>query len=304
MVSRSCSVFATMAHRWLLPYCARCLCSHAPTLAEMYRPLLDACPFLYDCTSSGCIAILQLLRVEICDVNDPLMVAGALQSTFYILMRGEVRVEVQDRPKKHTVETYVPGGRVGGPPDKRAAEMGTSRKVGMHGRTDKAGTLLGFHDVFEPMALLEYTVRAVTRCSLLSITRGQLKEVLTIYAEDRIPLTKAIELAASTLVQASHRRKGTKKSTDMTAVASGAAVDNSASPRSTSGQQPPCGGESAERDVTLVTDLMTAGASDLTISKSVGGASTTTGRDAQIEALRNEVAELRSVLSEHTMLLK
>ena len=34
-------------------------------------------------------------------------------------------------------------------------------------------------------SLAEYTVTALSRCSLLSITRGELKAILTTYEEDK-----------------------------------------------------------------------------------------------------------------------
>lgn len=246
-------------------------------IVQLYRPLLDACPFFYDCTSAGCVAILQLLRVEVCDGRDVLMVAGSLQSIFYILMRGEIRIEVQDHPQKHTVESYVPGGRIGGIAHRRGTEMGTQRKLGMHGRTDKAGSLLGFHDVFEKMQPLEYSVRAVTRCSLLSITRGQLKDVLTAYTEDRAPISKAIELAESTLAQASHRRKGPKSPPKMS-------LDTDEAVASQGGPTSPALANSATADA--------------------GSGAASVGNNEQVEALRSEVAELRSALTEHTLLLR
>lgn len=77
--------------------------------------------------------------------------------------------------------------------------------MGMLGRTDRPGSLIGFQDPFQPARVVEYTVRGVSRCSMLSITRAQLKEVLTTHAEDRVTVLKAIEHAQNTLAPSKGR---------------------------------------------------------------------------------------------------
>jgi hypothetical protein len=75
----------------------------------------------------------------------------------------------------------------------------------MRGRTDKYGTLLNFHDVFAPLVPLPYSVRALSRVALLSITRGDLKTLLTTYTDDKPVFMKAIEHAKATIEGGSRR---------------------------------------------------------------------------------------------------
>lgn len=162
---------------------------------EMYRPLLDACPFLFDCTASGCAHFLQALVVRVCDRGDVLLRAGSLALTMYILHRGEVKIDYDPSAPKQTAEFYVPGGRIGGPKKKVLSER-SSTKDAMRGRTDKFGTLLGWRDPFqEGRVAIDYSVTALCRCSLLSITRSELRALLVTYSEDREHFHKAIEHA-------------------------------------------------------------------------------------------------------------
>ena len=84
----------------------------------------------------------------------------------------------------------MPGGRIGS--SSKPKQSRVNKKDAMRGRTDKLGTLLGFQDVFEPLKPLDYTVRAVSRCALLSITRSDLKNVLTTFTDDKPHFHKAI----------------------------------------------------------------------------------------------------------------
>jgi len=76
----------------------------------------------------------------------------------------------------------------------------------MRGRTDKYGTLIGFTDPFKKNLPREYTVDALSRCSLLTITRAELKSMMTLFEEDKPHILKAIDTANE-----QHRVAGTKK---------------------------------------------------------------------------------------------
>ena len=199
-------------------------------LTQMYRPLMDACPFLFDCTTACCVgflqaralplppsppsahpplqrtsspplchatptisaicaichpaaAILQALKVQVCDRGDVLMRAGSMRLNMYILQRGEIKIDYDPEAPKETAEFHVPGGRIGG--SKAAVRKTQKGKDAMRGRTDKIGTLLGFQDVFKKVTPIEYTVTALSRCALLSISRGQLKDLLSTCAPRR-----------------------------------------------------------------------------------------------------------------------
>jgi len=164
-----------------------------PVAVEMYRQLLDAVPFLYDCTAMGAVSFLNSLRVQVCDRGDMLLRAGSLRVTMYILQRGEIKIDQDLDMPKETIEDHVPGGRVGG--SKRPLRKKASAKDSLRGRTDKMGTMLGFHDVFKKLEPLAYSVTGISRCSLLSITRSQLKELLTSYPDDKEVFEKAIDHA-------------------------------------------------------------------------------------------------------------
>jgi len=178
---------------------------------QIYRPLLDACPFLYDCTASGAIGFLTALNVQVCNPDGILMKAGSVRRTMYILTRGEVKVDWDDDPPKETLEDYVDGGRIGGQAKKKPKAKG-GKMDALRGRTDRFGTLLGFQDVFKPLAPLKYSVKAMTRVAVLSITRGQLKDLLTTYTDDKPIWSKAIE-HADTTIQGGKRRASDRQAT-------------------------------------------------------------------------------------------
>jgi len=165
---------------------------------EMYRPLLDACPFLFDCSAAGAAEFLKSLQVRVCDRGDMLLRAGAMSQHMYILQRGELKINFDADAPKETAELHVPGGRIGS--DKAGPEKtGKGSKDAMRGRTDKAGTLVGFQDVFKKFEPIQYTVTALSRCTLLSITRGELKTILTTYEEDKEHVMAAITKAEQTM---------------------------------------------------------------------------------------------------------
>lgn len=243
---------------------------------EMYEPLLAACPWMYDCTSGGCAAILLALKVEVCDTNDVLVRAGTLQSTMYILMRGELRINFEPEPKAHKAAMFVPN-RVGAPRETtRGSTIGDNRKIGMHGRSDRQGSLLGFQDVFSPAQYIEYTVRAVTRSSLLSLTRGQLKEVLTTHADDKEVVRKAIEHANATLAPAKHRQKAEgKRLSDAMVVEDVSASDTAPTP-------------------VVPATIATVGEHEAASSHEMR---------EQVATLRSEVSELNVAMAEQTLML-
>jgi len=168
-----------------------------PVAVEMYRAMLDAVPFLFDCTAMGATTFLNSLRVQVCDRGDMLLRAGSLRTTMYILQRGEIKIDQDPDMPKETIEDHIPGGRIGGP--KRPLRKKASAKDSLRGRTDKMGTMLGFHDVFKKLEPLAYSVTAISRCSLLSIARGQLKDLLTTYCDDKEIFQKAIDHANASI---------------------------------------------------------------------------------------------------------
>ena len=69
---------------------------------------MDACPFLYDCSAWGAVEFLRALKVQVCERGDTLIRSGTLVSSMYILVRGEVKVQLADDPiEKETAEIYV-----------------------------------------------------------------------------------------------------------------------------------------------------------------------------------------------------
>jgi len=165
---------------------------------EMFKPLLTASPFLFDISASCCVGFLRALKICICDRGDVLMKAGSLRRTMYVLMKGEMKIQYEKDAEKETIEFYAPGARTGGPKKKDLSKR-KSHMDSVRGRTDKMGTLIGFQDVFKKMEPLMYTATATVRTSLLSITRGQLKDLLTTYADDKDLFEKAIEFANTSI---------------------------------------------------------------------------------------------------------
>jgi len=167
-------------------------------ILEMYKPIITSLPFLFDCTTSGCVAFLRELKVCVCDRGDTLMVAGSVRRTMYILQKGELKIDYDEDVGADTVEGHLPGARIGGPKN-TGGKKKKSAKDNLRGRTDKVGTMVGFQDVFKKIDPLKYTVVATSRCSLLAITCGQLKDLLTTYTDDRELFEKAIEQANNTM---------------------------------------------------------------------------------------------------------
>jgi len=184
---------------------------HPKVTIEMYRTLMDACPFLYDCSSWCATTILQQLKVQVCDAGDELITAGAMLVNMYILVRGEVKINHDPEAPKQIAEAFVPGGRIGAKP--KAQRKSNSAKDAMRGRTDKFGTLLGFQNCFQKNSPIDYSVNALSRCSLLTISRGQLKEILTTYDDDKETVLVAIE-KANTAHRGGIRRSSTRLSRD------------------------------------------------------------------------------------------
>uniref|UniRef100_A0A7S2N488 Cyclic nucleotide-binding domain-containing protein n=1 Tax=Haptolina brevifila TaxID=156173 RepID=A0A7S2N488_9EUKA len=176
-------------------------------IGHIYRPLMDACPFLFDCSAWGCVEFLRSLKVQVCERGDTLIRAGTLIASCYILVRGEIKIHYFEEVEKETAEIYVQGGRIGSKHKGRESIKQASVKDQMRGRTDKFGTLIAFNDPFKPNTPREYTVDALSRCSLLMITRAQLKSMMTQFEDDKPHILKAIEVANE-----QHRVAGTKKS--------------------------------------------------------------------------------------------
>jgi len=163
-------------------------------IGHIYRPLMDACPFLYDCSAWGCVDFLSALKVQVCEKGDTLIHQGTLIGVMYILVRGEVKVDAYTDVVKEMAEQYVMGGRIGGTKPVVTRKTKSAKDM-MRGRTDKFGTLLGFHDVSKPVQPREYSVNATTRVSLLMITRAQLNAMFNAFPQDKIHVIKAIESA-------------------------------------------------------------------------------------------------------------
>lgn len=182
---------------------------------QLYGRLLDACPFLFDCSAWGCTTFLQALKVQVVDRGDHLLTAGSMSPVMYILNRGEIKINFQPDAPLETAEYHVPGGRIGG--SKLAKPKVKDGKDAMRGRTDKMGTLLNFHDVFGKMTKLEYGVVALSRCALFSITRAQLKEILSTYECDQPHFNAAIAKSIETIRGGNRRSSNRLMSADLAA---------------------------------------------------------------------------------------
>jgi len=163
--------------------------------------LITAAPWMFDISSSCCVGFLRALKIYMCDRGDVMVRAGSLRRTMYILMKGEMKITWETDASKETIELYAPGARTGGSKVKDKATR-KSKMDAVRGRMDKMGTLIGFQDCFKKMEPMMYTAVATNRCSLLAITRGQLKDLLTAYPDDKEHFDKAIEFANSTFENA------------------------------------------------------------------------------------------------------
>jgi len=162
-------------------------------IVEMYKPMMINMPFLLDCSGSATVGFLRSLKLCVCDRGDVLLQAGAFRRTMYILNKGEVKIDYDDKAAKETLEMYSSDLRIGGP--KKGKGLKRSAKDSLRGRTDKMGTMLGFADVFKKIEPLEYSVTATKRVIAYAITRAQLKDLLSIYVEDREIFETAINKA-------------------------------------------------------------------------------------------------------------
>lgn len=278
-----------------------------PTVAiELYKPLLASCPFLYDCTSPGCAAFLLALKVEVCDVGDELIVAGTLPSTMYILVRGELRINFEPHPQLHLAASLVPD-RVGAP--KAVADdssLGDNRKVGMHGRTDRPGSLIGFQDPMSKPLPLAYSVRATTRSSLLSLSRAALRDVLTAHEADKPTFLRAIEHASTTLAPSKQRRVNQARTSKSDGGMEGAAEPTkTARGASGGGDRGGCktgasggGGDCGNGGVGGATGSV--GGTD---DAGAGGTAGSVAVSSEIAELRREVTELKNAMAEQTVLI-
>lgn len=184
-------------------------------IGHIYKPLMNACPFLYDCSAWGCVEFLSSLKVQVCEKGDTLLHEGTLIGVMYILVRGEVKVDAYEEPEKEMAEQYVMGGRIGGN-KKETKRKRLSAKDMMRGRTDKFGTLIGFHDVSKPVLPRQYSVSATTRVSLLMITRAQLNQMFNAFPQDKPHVIRAIEAANTAhMNQLGARRPTVRSSSDM-----------------------------------------------------------------------------------------
>jgi hypothetical protein len=261
---------------------------------QMYKPLLDACPFLYDCTAFGCATFLQALQVRVCDRGDKLLTAGSMSHTFYILQRGEIKINFEPDAPLQTAEHYVPGGRIGG--SKVKSDRRGSAKDAMRGRTDKMGTLLGFQDAFAPPKALDFSVNALGRAVFLSISRVELKNLLTTYADDQEHFARAI-LKANETIRGGNRRSSIRASAegiDLAALGGGG------------GGTPPLGGTPRSPDAGVP-----AGGHGLPSMPGMMLSSSSPARpppipagETEVGALRAEVAAIRADLEPMRQLLQ
>jgi len=201
---------------------------------DMYKPMLTAMPFLLDLSSMGCVGFLKVLKVCVCERGDMLVSAGSVRHTMYILQRGEIKIDFDETAPLETAEIYAPGVRIGGP--KKGLQKKKSAKDSVRGRTDKMGTMVAFQDVFKPPEALKYSATATKRCSLFYLTRGNLKELLTTYTDDRETVQKAIDHANSQIENSA----GGGASVRRTSSASGMGLSKAAeSARNSAGSEPP-----------------------------------------------------------------
>jgi len=254
----------------------------------MYRPLLDACPFLHECTASGCAGFLSCLKVRVCDRSEALLRAGTLSKTMYILHRGEIKIDYEASAPLETAATYS-GGRVGS--KKKLGEKSTAKDA-MRGRTDKFGTLLGFQDVFGKMEPLEYSVTALSRSLFHSIQRAELKELLSAYEADRETVNKAIDHANASIKSTS---SGQRSAASMRRKTSDSKMDSTIAEEIESSAASPIGngrdGSQAASDV-LVLPATT---------EPLNGKG---GAHEDIAALRAEVANLTKLVQAQSAMLE
>jgi len=122
-----------------------------------------------------------------------------------------VKIDYDENAPPECAEIYAPSARTGGPKIKMVQKK--NAKDNIRGRTDKMGTLLGFQDPFKKLEALPYSATSTVRAVLFSITRQQLKEILTTFTDDREHFEKAIEQANSTIKNAaSGATRGSKNS--------------------------------------------------------------------------------------------
>lgn len=178
----------------------------------------------------------------------------------------------------------APGGRIGG--SKKPKPKASGGKDAMRGRTDKMGTLLGFNDPFQKLTPLDYGVVALSRCSLLSISRAELKALLTTYEDDKEYFLGAINIANQT-IQGGARRSSTRLATNINPAALAAAMGE-ASNRS-GAATPPAERKGSEA---FATKNPLLGLQSPATPTATGGE-----KDSEIAELKQEVATLRSEMA-------
>jgi CRP-like cAMP-binding protein len=169
-------------------------------LLEFYEPLLTAASFLHELSLSGCIDVLQRLRVDVCDIGDELIIAGTIPRTLYILWRGELQVDFPtlEPGERLTVAEYLEASEKGLPEHLRRsstsqADSHKARKRGPQGRLDRPGTLIGFDTVFlKPQPVL-YAAKAKMRCTVFAIGREELRSIMGNHRDDLPIWIKAVK---------------------------------------------------------------------------------------------------------------
>ena len=158
-------------------------------LLEVYRPLIEKCAWLQECSLMGCAEFLLKLQPEVCRKGDSIVLAGTVPNHFYILYQGELQITYPPSPGLEKVKKLLGAsfdGASAGTPARRQ-----STRV-PQGRVDRAGTLIGFAPPFAPAEPLRYSVRACSRATFYSISRDDFREVLTARPTDAPLFMKAV----------------------------------------------------------------------------------------------------------------
>lgn len=166
-------------------------------LMEVHQALIESCPWLHECTYSGCAAFLEQLRPEVCLKGDCILRAGVISELFYILISGELQVSFPPDGAKNRKITQLFGSRLA------AGQVDDGHKQSSRipqGRIERCGSLIGWQPPFGAIYPLRYTMRAFRFTQLLSITRVDIASVLRKHTVDAAIFQKAVEHADKTLM--------------------------------------------------------------------------------------------------------
>ena len=163
-------------------------------LLEVYRPLIEKCAWLQECSLMGCAEFLLKLQPEVCRKGDSVLLAGTVPSQMYILYNGELQITYPPPAGLLNKIKQLLGDEAGDATSQRKQSTRVPQ-----GRVDRAGTLIGFTPPFGPPKAIRYSVRAYSRSTFYSISRDDFREVLSLRQTDAPIFMKAIEHANKVL---------------------------------------------------------------------------------------------------------